>query len=115
MIASGYDDATVMEISGHSDARMLKRYTHPTPARRVDALESFSLIGQKQGRTTESDAEKLWWTARGSNSRPPRCERRGKAAQTEGAVRTIVRSGRALGQCTELQEIRGFCKVAREK
>ena len=40
MIAAGYDDYTVMEISGHSSTRMLARYTHPTADRKVAALEA---------------------------------------------------------------------------
>jgi hypothetical protein len=39
MIASGYDDYTVMEISGHSSTRMLARYTHPREERKVAALD----------------------------------------------------------------------------
>jgi integrase len=39
MIASGYDDYTVMEISGHSSTRMLGRYTHPTEERKIAALD----------------------------------------------------------------------------
>ena len=46
MIEAGYDDFTVMEISGHSSTRMLARYTHPTEARKREALESFSLSTQ---------------------------------------------------------------------
>jgi len=42
MIASGIDDFTVMAISGHRSIRMLERYTHPTNARKIDALESIS-------------------------------------------------------------------------
>jgi integrase len=38
MIASHFDDYTVMEISGHSSTRMLGRYTHPTEARKIGAL-----------------------------------------------------------------------------
>ncbi len=41
MNAAGIDDHTVMALSGHSSTRMLERYTHPTVARKVDALESF--------------------------------------------------------------------------
>ena len=41
MIASGIDDFTVMAISGHRSIRMLQRYTHPTNARKIDALESI--------------------------------------------------------------------------
>ena len=37
MIAAGFDDYTVMEISGHSSTRMLARYTHPTAARKHGA------------------------------------------------------------------------------
>ncbi len=44
MIEAGYDDYTVMAISGHSSTRMLARYTHPTEARKLDALESFSRV-----------------------------------------------------------------------
>ncbi len=43
MIEKGYDDYTVMAISGHSSTRMLARYTHPTEARKADALGSFAL------------------------------------------------------------------------
>jgi len=39
MIASGFDDYTVMEISGHSSTRMLARYTHPTEERKIGALD----------------------------------------------------------------------------
>jgi len=44
MIEVGFDDYTVMEISGHSSTRMLARYTHPTDERKQDALESFSVV-----------------------------------------------------------------------
>ena len=37
MIDQGYDDYTVMELSGHSSTRMLARYTHPIEARNVEA------------------------------------------------------------------------------
>ncbi len=42
MIAAGYDDYTVMAISGHSSTRMLARYTHPTEQRKIGALDAFS-------------------------------------------------------------------------
>jgi hypothetical protein len=35
MVAGGFDDYTVMAISGHSSTRMLERYTHPTEARKI--------------------------------------------------------------------------------
>ena len=34
MIEKGYDDYTVMAISGHSSTRMLARYTHPSEERK---------------------------------------------------------------------------------
>ena len=43
MIAGGFDDYTVMAVSGHSCTRMLARYTHPTEERKADALGSFRL------------------------------------------------------------------------
>jgi integrase len=57
MIAAGIDTFTVMAISGHSSTRMLERYTHPTDARKTDALESFIDDGQNLGRT-ENQASK---------------------------------------------------------
>jgi Phage integrase family len=55
MIASGIDDFTVMALSGHQSVRMLERYTHPTNARKLDALESFAVDGQNVGRTEKPD------------------------------------------------------------
>ena len=43
MIDAGYDDYTVMELSGHSSTRMLARYTHPTADRKIAALESSTV------------------------------------------------------------------------
>jgi integrase len=43
MVANRCDDYTVMALSGHSSTRMLARYTHPTEARQVDALGTFTL------------------------------------------------------------------------
>ena len=40
----GIDDYTVMELSGHSSTRMLARYTHPTEARKVEALNGFDVV-----------------------------------------------------------------------
>ena len=42
MISEGYDDHTVMAISGHSSTRMLSRYTHPSLERKIGALETFA-------------------------------------------------------------------------
>ena len=44
MIEAGYDDYAIMAISGHSSTRMLARYTHPSEARKMDAVESFSVV-----------------------------------------------------------------------
>src|SRR5687767_13890477 len=59
MIAMGIDDFTVMAISGHRSVRMLERYTHPTDARKLDALDSFQIDGQNMGRTENEDAKKV--------------------------------------------------------
>ncbi len=77
MIATGIDDFTVMAISGHRSTRMLERYTHPTTARKLEALDTFPIVGwAESGQKPENDGRrKSWWTARGSNSRPPHCER----------------------------------------
>jgi integrase len=57
MIAKGYDDYTVMEISGHPSTRMLARYTHPTEARKVDALDTFSLRARHKHVTNANQRE----------------------------------------------------------
>ena len=60
MIEAGYDDYTVMEISGHSSTRMLARYTHPTDERKQDALESFSVVtnwSQRPGTGVSGESE----------------------------------------------------------
>jgi len=46
MIASGYDDYTVMEISGHSSTRMLARYKHPREERTAPALDLLARWSQ---------------------------------------------------------------------
>ena len=53
MVAAAIDDYTIMELVGHITKKMLERYTHPTNARKVDALETFSenLDGHNLGRT----------------------------------------------------------------
>ena len=56
MIEAGYDDYTVMEISGHSSTRMLARYTHPTEERKLDALGSFSVVTNWSQRAGRDDA-----------------------------------------------------------
>jgi len=55
MIARGIDQFTVMAISGHSSVRMLERYTHPTEARKVDALNTFTLPADGQGMGKQDD------------------------------------------------------------
>jgi integrase len=55
MIAAGIDDFTVMALSGHQSVRMLERYTHPTAARQVDALESFSAMGRNGAEPAEDN------------------------------------------------------------
>jgi integrase len=53
MIADGYDDYTVMEISGHSSTRMLARYTHPTEERKIGAL-NLSCVGTNRSQRDEA-------------------------------------------------------------
>jgi integrase len=53
MIAAGFDDYTVMEISGHSSTRMLARYTHPTEQRKLGAL---TLPAMGRGRAESENA-----------------------------------------------------------
>ena len=56
MIASGIDDFTVMALSGHSSIRMLSRYTHPTNARKIDALESLPASLGRMWAESETEA-----------------------------------------------------------
>jgi Phage integrase family len=99
MIERGLDDHTVMSISGHSSIRMLERYTHPTVERKRTALETFDsqatnwLQNFEPRRTDKKSSEddfpnEFWWTAGGSNSRPPRCER--GALPTELAAHSVA-------------------------
>ena len=61
MIAGGYDDYTVMEISGHSSTRMFRRYKHPTEERKICSSSStdrsgcFSLFACSVSSASESD------------------------------------------------------------
>jgi hypothetical protein len=75
MIAMGLDDFTVMAISGHRSVRMLERYTHPTDARKLEALDLRGRRWAQSGQNGKRDRRNDWWTARGSNPRPPHCER----------------------------------------
>ena len=44
MVEAGMDDYTVMAVSGNSSTRMLARDTHPTEARKLDALATFNIL-----------------------------------------------------------------------
>ena len=55
MIEAGYDDYTVMEISGHSSTRILARYTHPTADRKIAALEVAAVVTKWSHRTDRAD------------------------------------------------------------
>ena len=57
MVLAGIDDFTVMSISGHSSTRMLERYSHPTEARKLDALESFNLAAVVTNRSQQATSE----------------------------------------------------------
>ena len=56
MIATGFDDYTVMEISGHSSTRMLARYTHPTEGRKIGALDLPFLVTKRSQPETGDEA-----------------------------------------------------------
>ena len=101
MRMAGIDDATIMELVGHLTKAMLDRYTHPPIERKRAALETFdrvledgpppvtaseppakehiastrAVVNGEDGIENEEFPEENWWTAGGSNSRPPRCER----------------------------------------
>jgi len=55
MIAGGYDDYTVMAISGHSSTRMLERYTHPTEERKIGALDLPMVTNWSQNENAADD------------------------------------------------------------
>src|SRR5688572_7297020 len=55
MIASGFDDYRVMEISGHPATRMLARYTHPTEQRKVKALDLPAVGANRSQRKNASE------------------------------------------------------------
>jgi len=55
MIEQGFDDHTVMAISGHSSTRMLERYTHPREERKIGALDLPWMVTNRS--QTENAAE----------------------------------------------------------
>ena len=61
MIAEGHSDHTEMAISGHSTTRMLERYTHPTEALKLGALETGAYLvtnwSQRDQPTDSTDRE----------------------------------------------------------
>lgn len=57
MIAAGFDDYTVMAISGHSSTRMLARYTHPTEDRKLGALNLFDVVTKRSQNENASKDE----------------------------------------------------------
>ncbi len=61
MIACGIDDFTVMALSRHQSIRMLERYTHPTNARKIEALETLGAVGggQNLGRTENLEEKRV--------------------------------------------------------
>ena len=58
MIAAGFDDHTVKEISGHSSTRMLERYTHPTEARKTGAL-TLPAVGTNRAHGAAAAADNM--------------------------------------------------------
>ena len=61
MIEAGYDDFTVMSISGHSSTRMLAGYTHPTEQRKLEALDWSPLSTQwphRAGKDESGESER---------------------------------------------------------
>jgi hypothetical protein len=57
MIATGYDDYTVMAISGHRSTRMLARYTHPTEERKISALDLPAVVTTRSQSDASSDED----------------------------------------------------------
>src|SRR5665213_356276 len=57
MIEHGLDDYTVMSISGHSSTRMLERYTHPTVARKLAALDTFDAVDTNWPQRQKADPQ----------------------------------------------------------
>src|SRR5262249_10343316 len=55
--------------------RSILQVCRPEPCRRsIDARPKMA-VGRKARNRIAGFLRKEWWTARGSNSRPPRCER----------------------------------------
>jgi hypothetical protein len=69
MIAAGYDDYTVMSISGHSSTRMLARYPHPTEQRKIGALDAFAPSMGRMWAERESMGWKKLGGRRGARTR----------------------------------------------
>ena len=81
---AGYDDYTVMEISGDLSPLMLARYTYPTTDRRIAALEDGLVVTQ--------------WSQWPDVGHAPGAHRHGKAAVS--VRRKRVRTGGPNGTRT---------------
>lgn len=61
MVAGGFDDYTVMSISGHSSTRMLERYAHPTEERKIGALDlPWSQTGHMTAKPLTMARQRPW-------------------------------------------------------
>jgi len=118
LVAANVDIKTVSTILGHSTSRMLlERYAHESEARKRAAISAHTgavghILGSPAGKSSACGVrprrrlKKSWWTAGGSNSRPPRCERGALPAELAAhcsAFAKLRRDESASGQASARQ------------
>jgi integrase len=59
LVMNGYDLVTVAELMGHKDISMTKRYSHPTPLHKKQAVESLSFSVVDTYLDTKEDSEQV--------------------------------------------------------
>jgi integrase len=55
LVMAGVDIVTVQELLGHKDIKMTKRYSHPTPEHKKQAIECINLVGMDTYLDTKRD------------------------------------------------------------
>jgi integrase len=59
LVMNGYDLVTVAELMGHKDISMTKRYSHPTPQHKKQAVESLNFGAVDTYLDTKEDSEQV--------------------------------------------------------
>jgi integrase len=59
LVMNGYDLVTVAELMGHKDISMTKRYFHPTPQHKKQAIDSLNFVAIDTYLDTKGDSKQV--------------------------------------------------------